>query len=332
MYQKNNSVIHVIVSLLVCCLLVAASYLIIVNKQYIIDQITVWQFKPTAETLSLVERAGMNDYGKFIYLASQPKLDGTQDFNVECNRVENVTSILGCYTEGRIYIYDVTDEQLDGIREVTAAHETLHAIYDRMSDDEKKRINALLEAEYSKIKNDSKLSELMDYYSKAEPGQRDNELHSLIGTEVSDISSELEVHYGKYFSDREKAVTLDEKYSGVFQRLEDRADELILQMNDLSTSISDRVTQYNVDAVALNIEITAFNKKAKSGDFSSQSDFNYERLLLVAKVAELNSTRNSINDDISMYNQLLSEYNSIASQSEKLNNSIDSTLAPAPSV
>lgn len=332
MYQKNKKITGAIASFVCCCLLIVFSYLIIVNKQYIIDQITVWQFKPTEEALSLIERAGMSESGKFIYLASQPKLDGTQNFNDECNRVENMSAILGCYTDGKIYIYNVTNNQLDGIREVTAVHETLHAIYDRMDDKEKSKINKLLEEEYSKIKDDKKLSELMDYYSRAEPGQRDNELHSIIGTEISDIGSELESHYGKYFADRQKVVDLNDKYSSIFRQLEERAEDIVEQMNSLSENISLRISQYNTDVATLNGQIATFNERANSGDFSSQSEFNYERSILSSRASGLNYLRNSINNDISTYNELLSEYNSIDSQSEKLKNSIDSTLAPVPSV
>ncbi len=332
MYQKNNNIASVALSFVVCCVFAAIFYMVINNRQYIVDQITVWQFQPTSEVLALIERAGMNDDGKFIYLASQPVLDGTQNFNRECNRVETTTSILGCYSDGKIYLYNVTDEQLDGIREVTAAHETLHAIYHRMSDGEKNEVNKLLEAEYEKLKNDEKLSKLMAYYTKAEPGQRGNELHSLIGTEVLDISKELEDHYSKYFSDRSKVVALDEKYSSVFSQLEQRADDLIAQINSLHNSIVSRTAQYQSDVAVLNSDIIEHNQRVKNNSFNSQSEANNEYSQLAARVSQANTLRSGINDDIVTYNRLQAEYNSLASQSEKLNNSIDSTLAPAPSV
>jgi hypothetical protein len=312
--------------------LISISLLLITNKQYIIDQITVWQYHPTSEVSALADRAGMGGYGKFLYLASQPKLDATQNFNTECDRIENVTSILGCYSDYRIYLYDVTDAQLDGVREVTAAHETLHAAYIRMSDDEKSNVNVLLEAEYKKLETDKDFADLMAFYSRTEPGQRYNELHSIIGTEVADINPALEAHYSQYFSDRQKVVALNAEYSSVFKKLASRANELVTQMNTLSSSISDRSTQYNADVKALNIDIATFDKRAENGDFSSQAQFNSERAALSARVTELNVLRKGVNDDIAKYDSLLAEYNSIASQSKKLNNSIDSTLAPAPSV
>jgi hypothetical protein len=332
MLQQKYSKANVLSTFMACCVLVAISILLIANKQYIIDQITVWGYHPTSEVSALVDRAGMDNYGKFLYLASRPKLDATQKFNTECDRIENVTSILGCYSDYRIYIYDVTDTQLDGIREVTAAHETLHAAYIRMSDDERNKVDVLLEAEYKKLETNKDFANLMAFYSRTEPGQRDNELHSIIGTEVADISPALEAHYSQYFSDRQKVVTLYVKYSSVFQTLASRANELVTQINVLSSSISDKTTQYNADVKALNIDIAAFDKRADSGDFTSQAQFNSERVALSARVAELDTARTSVNADIANYDSVLAEYNSIASQSKKLNNSIDSTLAPAPSV
>lgn len=332
MLQQKYDKAGILATIFVCFAMVAISSLLIINKQYVIDQITVWQYQPTSEVLGLVEKAGMNSYGEFLYLASQPKLDATQDFNTECDRVENVTSILGCYSDYRIYIYDVTDSQLDGIREVTAAHETLHAAYIRMGDEEKNKVDDLLEAEYKKLEGDEKFADLMEFYDRSEPGQRYNELHSIIGVEVDGVSDELEVHYEKYFSDRHKVLALNTKYSSVFKELENRADELTAQLNELTSNISSMTDQYNADVTALNNDIISFNQRANAGNFSSQWQFDSEKATLSARVAKLEAARSTINDSIAKYNELLAEYNSIASQSKKLNNSVDSTLAPAPSV
>ncbi len=77
-------------------------------------------------------------------------------------------AILGCYVTQRIYIYDVKDAKLDGIREVTAAHEMLHAAYERMSSSEQTKVNALLEVEYEKLRNDKDLAERMAFYARTE--------------------------------------------------------------------------------------------------------------------------------------------------------------------
>lgn len=327
-YNKGSVVANLIASIF----LIALSVTVFNSRQFILDQISVWQYKASDDVYSLVQRSGMSDNGKFLFYASKPQIDGTQNFNNECDRIENTTSILGCYSNFKIYVYDVTDSQLDGIREVTAAHEMLHAAYQRLSEDDKSKINTLLEVEYKKIENNNDYSDRMAFYARAEPGERGNELHSIIGTEVGSVSQELENYYSKYFSNRQNVVDLYKKYSSVFINLKNHANDLIAQMDVLSKSISEKTTEYNNAVVALSSDISSFNVRANSGDFYSQAQFNKERSALVARSNVLEKNRISIDDSIKKYNQLLDEYNSIASESSKLYNSIDSTLAPSPSI
>lgn len=330
MLQRKYSKTGIVFRIILSCAIIAISLFLIINRQQVIDQMIVWRFQPTAEINTLADRSGMNDYGKFLYLASQPTIESTQNFNKVCDRVENITSILGCYSNYNIYIYNVTDPQLDGIREVTATHETLHAAYLRLSDGEKTKINALLELEYKKLENNKDFSDRMAFYARTEPGQRDNELHSLIGTEVANISPELEAYYGKYFSDRQKVVALNTKYIGVFQKLADQAKELETQINSIVVSINSRSSQYNTDVQLLNVDILAFNERVNSHE--PMPNYNSERNNLSNRVDVLNASQVSINDDIKTYGTLIDKYNSIASESKKLHNSIDSTLVPLPSV
>lgn len=332
MLQTNHKKTRILASIFVTIIFGGFSLVIALNRQYISDQITVWQFQPTSEITGLVDRAGMNDSGKFIYLASKPELNSPTDFNVACDRIENTTSILGCFSDRKIYLYNVTDPQLDGIREVTAVHETLHAVYLRLSATEKDRVNVLLENEYAKLENNEDFKSLMEFYDRTEPGQRDNELHSIIGTEVSNIGHELESYYSKYFTDRSKVVALDDKYSSVFNDLSTRASDLATRLNALGITISSNTEKYNSDARMLNSDISSFNIRADNGSFSSQHSFDLERSALTSRVSALEKLRTTLTTDISEYEAKLSEYNSISSQTKKLYDSIDSTLVSAPSV
>ena len=139
-------------------------------------------------------------------------------------------------------------------------------------------------------------------------------------------------YYSKYFTDRQKVVALNTKYISVFKNLQNHADELSQQLNSLASSIPIKTSQYNSSVIALNSDIVSFNQRADSNGFTSQAQFNSERTALSVRVAELDTIRAGINDDIANYSSILAEYNSIASESKKLYNSIDSTLAPAPSV
>lgn len=305
---------------------------LILNRQYVVDQLAVWQYQPGAGITALADRSTMNDKGKFFFYASHPTLEAAADFNTKCDRKEQSTAILGCYTGQNIYIYNVTDTKLDGIREVTAAHEMLHAAYERLSSEEKNKVNTLLDAEYEKLKNDKKLAERMAFYARTEPGERENELHSVIGTEVTSISPELEEYYKKYFTDRGSLVGLHEKYESVFTDLQERGQSLADQLTELGDTIEADSVDYNKDVNSLNSAIAAFNTKAENGGFATQNDFEAARDALMGRASELEAKRKEINNKVAQYEALRQELVSIASQSEALNRSIDSSLAPTPSL
>lgn len=320
------------VRLVLTIVFLGASLWLWLNQQFVVDQISVWQYKPSAAIAQLADSSGMGDRGKFLFYASQPEIEGTQRFNQVCTRKEQHTAVLGCYNGSKIFIYDVTDQRLNGIKEVTAAHEMLHAVYQRLSDNERQKLDSLLEQEFTKLENEPSYKDRMAFYAEHEPGERDNELHSMIGTEVKDISAELEQHYAHYFSDRAKVVTLHEKYQAIFTKLENESKALYAELQQLSQRIDTESEAYNVAVATLNKEIASFNTRATNGSFTSQAQFDRERSRLVRRAADLDNERDAIRSLIASYETKREQYNAIADQSKQLVNSLDSNLAPTPSV
>ena len=101
--------------------------LLVLNRQSIIDEITLWQYQPSSQIAEIANRVKMSDFGKKMFYVSKPQIQSASEFNKDCRRVEQGNAILGCYDQvaGEIYIYDVTNAELDGVKEVTAAHEML---------------------------------------------------------------------------------------------------------------------------------------------------------------------------------------------------------------
>ena len=324
-YGSITSSIIVVVS-------VVAAILLLLHRQWVVDQLSVWQYKPSSEVASLTTRAGMNGNGVFYFYASHPQIEEASNFNKNCGRKEASAAILGCYNGHDIFIYNVTNAKLDGIREVTAAHEMLHAVYARLNEAEKSRVGELLTAEYEKLKNDKTFAERMAFYDRTEPGERENELHSIIGTEVQSISPELEDYYKKYFSERHKTVALHQGYATVFNDLQKRGEEISNRLNQLAATIESSSAHYNHEVVELNKDIETFNTRASNGGFTSEGQFNAERVVLVSRARQLEVNRASINTQIAEYNALRDELAVVASESEALSRSIDSNLAPAPSL
>ncbi len=305
---------------------------LVLNRQLVVDQLSTWQYQPSSAVASIATRADMSDNGRFIFYASQPAIEDSQTFNQDCTRKEQSTAILGCYDGRRIYVYNVTNAQLDGIKEVTAAHEMLHAVYQRMSATEKTQVNALVEAEYIKLKDDTNFAERMAIYARTEPGERDNELHSVIGTEVATISPALEAHYKKYFTNRQAVIALHAKYESVFTDLEAQNTALMAQLTALGDEIKNSSTSYNSGVAQLNQDIASFNQRAADNGFASRYAFDSARASLVSRAADLNTQRDTINSDVVQYNALRDKQSQIAVQSDSLNRSIDSSLSAAPSI
>ncbi len=334
MSYKSRKAFGTILSFAITLAMLGAAGWVVLNRQFVLDEINYLSYKPTSQIASIESRAGMSDQGKFYFYASKPEVENAQQFNQNCAQQEAGNAILGCYTGQRIYVYDVTNAQLDGIEEVTAAHETLHAVWDRMSDSDRATIGALLEAAFSKI-NDPNLNERMAYYARTEPGQRINELHSILGTEYANLGPALEAHYAKYFTDRSKVVALHASYQSVFDKLKAQSDALSAQLTNLKASIDANSNQYNNEAVSINNDAVTLKQSANSVDTSSQSQvdaYNAKRQSLLNRLDVLNALRDQINSEITTYNTTVAQYNSIVVSTNNLNASLDSTLSPTPNL
>ena len=326
--RSHKSLLLAVINLCIIACVVAVA---ILNRQYIIDKYNAWEFKPSPEIAQIANDVELNENGRFYYFASRPELDFAKEFNGECMSREQGNAILGCYKNQRIYIYNVNDERLNGLKEVTAAHEMLHAAYERLPESDKKAVNTLLEKEYRK-NSDAEFSKRMDYYKRNQPGEEYNELHSIIGTEFADISPQLEDYYKRYFNNRSQVVALHSKYNDKFKELKRGSASLRKELENLSISINNASLKYNKDISNLNSEINTFNSRAKNGDFSSQEDFLNERRYLIKSTRKLEQDRANINRYISQYESKRIEYNKLVDESNSMYKAMDSTLAPAPSI
>ena len=295
--RSHKSLLLAVINLCIIVCVVAAA---ILNRQYIIDKYNAWEFKPSPEIAQIANDVGLNENGRFYYFASRPELDFAKEFNGECRSREQGNAILGCYKNQRIYIYNVNDERLNGLKEVTAAHEMLHAAYERLPESDKKAVNTLLEKEYRK-NSDAEFSKRMDYYKR-------------------------------YFNNRSQVVALHSKYSDKFKELKQGSASLRKELENLSISINNASLKYNRDISNLNSEINTFNSRAKNGDFSSQEDFLNERRYLIKSTRKLEQDRANINRYISQYESKRIEYNKLVDESNSMYKAMDSTLAPAPSI
>lgn len=297
-----------------------------IHRQAIQDWLVVQQYQPAAEIAAIAERATMNEHGTFMFYASQPTIDDAEKFNEFCERREAAAAVLGCYRDKRIVIYRVTNKELDGIEETTAAHEMLHAAWDRMSQEEHQRLGEQLEQAYQRIKT-PELSERMAYYDRQQPGERTNELHSILGTEQASIGDELEQHYARFFYDRHVIVKTHARYHALFRELEQQTAALKRDVETIESSLRQRIERYNTQATRLNAAVETHNQLLSSLNQADETEvrtYNQRRQELQESQVALNQERRQIDTIRQSYEDKLRVYNDTVLRANKLTDSIDS--------
>lgn len=187
---------------------------------------------PDPQIVALADRTAMTDGGRQIFFSASPELRERAGFTLSCPAKEG-RQILGCYRNGKIYILRIGQPELASVMAVTAAHEMLHAAYDRLSRAERQQVDTLTAAHYTSSQ-DAELINLVERYPEAD---RVNELHSLLATHVPRLQPELEQHYRRYFADRSRAVAAHRESDAVFDRIEARHSELLREIHGLAARI-----------------------------------------------------------------------------------------------
>lgn len=301
---------------------VAVFFAIAWNYQAIADWWFLRSYTPSAEVAALANDSYMSDHGERLFYLSDPKINDKEEFNENCPIIEE-SFVLGCYAAGRIYILSVEREELDGIMEVTAAHEMLHKAYDRLDEEERSDIVDELESFYATL-DDSVINDLIaSYEERGGVAIRQNELHSIIPTQIVDLPPQLEEYYDQYFTDRVAVAELYESYETVFVEINQRIGFIKAQVDSIRgeiraleqqmVSASDRVESLNSELERLEgeDEIDAYNELVPQ-----QND----------AVAQYNQLLDTYRARISAHNRLVDEVNEIVLYQEDLVNSMDSTF------
>ena len=302
-------------------LLIVALIAAIFFRQDVYDWWRLRSYSPPSEIVALAKKTTMTEQGKKTFYVAHPSVTDAETFNQNCH-ISEFSIILGCYiTGGNIYIYDVTDKRLSGIHEVTAAHEMLHVAYERLSAEERSNLNQLLDKAYQDV-NDARIRSTIEQYRQNDASSVPNELHSILGTEVSDLPSALENHYAKYFSNRQSVVKLSQRYEREFSNRQNRVTEIDRALTQLKLTIDANQSELSamnatltsqrqeLDALRVGDDTAAYNARVSS----------YNQL-----VDSYNSLVERTKSDIARYNNLVSERNSLVVEVQDLVEAIDST-------
>lgn len=303
-------------------LITVGGVLAIWQRQNIIDWWRLRSYQPPDRIVALAEATTMTDYGRKLFYVNHPELNDKTTFSGHCKITEE-TIVLGCYIQNKgIFLYDVQDQRLKGVHEVTAAHEMLHAAYERLSSKEKQRLDKL-SGDFFATVTDARVKETVDSYRARDPSVVPNELHSIIATEVRDIPSELEIYYQKYFTNRRSIVEFSERYEQAFTDLKNRVADYDAKLASLKTRIDANETTLRQLRDEIETDRARLDAMLASNDVAG---YNAAVPGFNQKVRRYNSLLNETRNLISEYNRLVEERNQLAAQQQELIEAIDTRL------
>lgn len=316
------------VSLFVATLvLLALPFLVFFKAQALVDWWQLRNYTPPAAVSSLAKQDTMTDYATHVFYVNHPDLETSSDqFRTDCNASEK-TIVLGCYhgNQAGIFVYDVSDARLAGVQQVTAAHEMLHAAYDRLNSHERKYVNGLLQNYYQNDLKDQRIIDTINLYKQTEPDDVVNEMHSIFGTEVATLPAPLQTYYAKYFVNRQAVTTFAASYEGEFTSRQDEIKADDVQLAQIKVNIDQQEAALNSQLSQINSDRARLASERSPG---SIAQYNSDVPGFNAEVVAYNNGVDKLKLQIAAYNQLVGQRNAVAAELASLDKAIDTRLAP----
>lgn len=229
--KRRGAAITIILSVLFWGALALALF----QKQAIYDWWRLRDYDPPAAIAQLASDTTMSDGTRRLFYVYHPAIEARDKFNAHCSA--EFTIVLGCYISNTgIYLYKIDDPRLSGVEQVTAAHEVLHAAYERLSSGEREEVDRWTAEVFANLDNE-RIAKTVAQYRDKDASSVPNELHSILGTEVRDLPADLENYYKRYFNDRSKVVGYSEAYEAAFSSRQDQIDSLEQRLTPMGEQI-----------------------------------------------------------------------------------------------
>lgn len=289
--------------------LIACIVLLWLMQDRILDWTALRGYAPPADIQKVARQATFTPYAERLFYVNKPAIEEKDTFNKNCPDESEQVAVLGCYTGDRrgIHIYHVTDSRLDGVIQVTAAHEMLHQAYDRLGTKERTHVNDLLTAYATTITDQGMLKKLGEYQN-LESTEVLNEEHSLFGTEMSALPPELEAYYARYFTNRSQVIAYHTQSRAAFSERQSKIDEYDAQMKQLKTQID--VQRAQIDATELQLK----QSKVQMDAWLAANQLE----LYNDAVPQFNASVNAYKRQLEAFNSLVGQYNDILEKRSKI--------------
>ncbi len=285
----------------------------------IYDQWRLHNYVAPAKVVTLANETSVNETGRRLFYVNHPSLDTKEAFRGHCTSGEQ-TIVLGCFVPyNGIYLQEIADPRLAGVMQVTAAHEMLHAGYQRLSTADKKKVDGLLKAQFAATQN-QRIKDTIEDYKKA-GADINNELHSILGTEVRTLSPELETYYKRYFTDRSKVVTYSEQYEAAFTSRKALVADYDKRLEAIKTQVDTKNSQLVASQAQLDNMQQELNRLSAAKKYD---EYNAAVPVFNNLVRSYNAQVGQVRALIDEYNNLVKARNDIALEESELVKAIDS--------
>lgn len=171
---------------------------------------------PSPEAVELADAAFLTELGRTIFFEAQPLILDAESFRGECADVSTgeVMEAVGCWraADQRIVVYHPADPRLTGFAVETAAHELLHAAFDRLTPQEQDEIAELTQTELDRLAADHPIRErIAGSIEQGGPDSEVTERFAYLGASVhgdDGFDQRLEAYYARYVADRPALVAV----------------------------------------------------------------------------------------------------------------------------
>ena len=265
---------------------------------------------------------------RHLLYVNRPEITNGKDFTNNCPAGSEKTVVLGCYVgrDNGIFVYQVSDPRLNGVEQVTAAHEMLHAAYRRLSSHERSKVDAMLMDYYQHDLTDQRIKDTIDAYKKSEPNDVVNEMHSVFGTEVAMLPSGLEQYYQRYFTDRSRVAAFTASYQGEFTNRQVEVAAYDTQLASMKKQIETNQTTLTSQKAALDAQSQQLQSLRSSGQIGAyNSGVPAYNQAVDAYNGLLNTTRSLINQ----YNDIIAKRNAVVLEEQQLAKELSANSLPA---
>lgn len=325
--QQTRSRFGLVFTVVLTILTWAAVAFVFLQRQAIIDWWRLRDYTPPAEIVSIANDTTLNERGRHLFYVYHPVVEQASSFNENCTTNNEYSIILGCYVSGQgIYVFKVDDPRLAGVQQVTAAHELLHAAYERLSKSERADVDAQLAAVYKTV-TDERLRQTIEQYRKADPSVVPNELHSILGTELRTLTPELEAYYKRYFTNRLAVVGFSEQYEKAFSDRKAQIESLEGKLKSMQEDVTSRTAALRVTAEQLSADYRSLETQRNQ---LPPSQFNALATAYNSRVTRYNQEVSAISALIDRYNDTYKQYQQYVTERQDLYKAISSRPEALP--